>query len=503
MKIMAHASSHQPAIIINSSLIHSPAASNLCLINPQSTLIHPQLSLITPPFLYPASRLKKPARDRSSIARKLQAAPHLVSASSSKSDSLQTSQRRSPSSSDNQSGGDHRQLLHHLSLRMVLEIITFIWRLPGMITRFLKKEDKLMDTIEDDINETANAVQLGSKVVEGLAEGIEKVAEAIDNKDLEKMAKMVEEDAKKVDKIMDKVKARTKVVHDELEEVAGSLGETMQGGEGGCKRDIKIEEVSLEETTKSSTVSEVSSMLATSTKSNVDTQTGHHALLGNLMKLQQAKRFTAYGYGIASSVQPFLANLDFEIPLVFFTSLKALIIVAFLMLKKDIWLTCTKVATLSVRVKSLKVGVSKALGRGDVRKFCPGIINIHNHGLFDGKKALWKFLMDISQNTGRDAQDDINDAASASAVQLGSKVVEGLVEGIEKVTEAKDNMDLEKMADMVEEDPKKVDKIMDKVKARTKVVHDELEKVAGSFGETMQGVVKVVAKRRIKIKEDS
>ncbi|MCO5556608.1 hypothetical protein L7F22_010159 [Adiantum nelumboides] len=329
MKIMAHVSSyHQPAIIINSSLIPS----NLCLISPQPTLINPQLSLITPPFLYPASRLK-PTRDHPS--RKLQAAPdHLIvsASSSSTSDSLQTSQKRSPSSFDNLSGG-HRQLLHHFSLRMVLEVITFIWRLPGMITRFLKKEEKLMDTIEDDINEAANAVQLGSKVVEGLAEGIEKVAEAIDNKDLEKMAEMVEEDAKKVDKIMDKVKARTKVVHDELEEVAGSLGDTMQGVEKVvAKRRIKIEEVSSEKTTESSTVSEVPSMLATSTSANEDAQTGHHVLLGNFIKLQQATRFTtSYGHAIASSLQTFPANLDFEIPLVFFTSLKALIIVAFLM----------------------------------------------------------------------------------------------------------------------------------------------------------------------------
>ena len=57
-------------------------------------------------------------------------------------------------------------------------------------------------------------------------------------------------------------------------------------------------------------------------------------------------------------------------------------------LKKEIWFTRTKVATLSVKVRCLQESVSEALVRGDVKKFCTDIVNAHKHGLFEGKKAL-------------------------------------------------------------------------------------------------------------------
>ncbi|KAI5081790.1 hypothetical protein GOP47_0001533 [Adiantum capillus-veneris] len=184
-------------------------------------------------------------RSRPLIDRRLRS----MGASSSESNSLQSSQ--SISSSDEGRSGYRHMILHIFTRRMILDVIAFIWRLPGMIGGLLKKEEKLLDTIEDDINEATDVVKMGSRVVEELAEGVEKVADAIDNKDLEKIAKVVEEDAKRVEVIMDKVKARTKVVHDELEEVASSLGESMQDVEEVvAKVQVKPRDASMQEAAK-------------------------------------------------------------------------------------------------------------------------------------------------------------------------------------------------------------------------------------------------------------
>lgn len=73
-------------------------------------------------------------------------------------------------------------------------------------------------------------------------------------------------------------------------------------------------------------------------------------------------------------------------------------------LKKEIWFIRTKVAALSVKVRSLQESTFEAMERGDVRKFCYDIVNAHKFGLFEGKNALWNFLTDISQNIARVGQ---------------------------------------------------------------------------------------------------
>lgn len=123
-----------------------------------------------------------------------------------------------------------------LALHMILEIITFIWRLPGIITGFLKNEDKFINTVEEDIDQAADVIQVAAKVVEEVAEGVEKVAKALEN------------DAQRVDTIMDEVKEKTKVAHDEIEEAVGTLeGAVQDVGKSAAKVEVKVK-VSKEET---------------------------------------------------------------------------------------------------------------------------------------------------------------------------------------------------------------------------------------------------------------
>lgn len=235
--------------------------------------------------------------------------PSFISASSGESSPI------SHNSSSDAERSSHRQLLHHFSLRMILEVITFIWRLPGFIAGFLKKEEKLLETIEDDINEAIDVIKVGSKVVEGLAEGIEKVAEAIDDKDLEKMAKTVEEDAKRVDIIMDKVKEKTKVAHDELEEVASSLGETMQGMEKvAAKVQAKAEKVSNEEDSKDLKTVATSPTTTASHIVSACNKEHHSAPLEKLVRFWQVRCLLSHFYFHSSSFLPFLAHFGSLLP---------------------------------------------------------------------------------------------------------------------------------------------------------------------------------------------
>lgn len=146
--------------------------------------------------------------------------PPIIRASSDKSPEIKT---EITSSSPKLAERNHQQLLHHFLLRMILEIITFIWRLPSSILGFLKKEDTFLDKVEDEIIDTANVVKQGAKVVEEVAEGLEDVALF-----LEKAAKTLDNDAKKVDAIMDEVKEKTKIAHDEIENVIDGLGGPVQ-----------------------------------------------------------------------------------------------------------------------------------------------------------------------------------------------------------------------------------------------------------------------------------
>ncbi|KAH7424072.1 hypothetical protein KP509_12G088400 [Ceratopteris richardii] len=146
----------------------------------------------------------------------------ILSASSEKSSDFPSS-----SSADKRLSPSRHNLTHY-SLSIIIGVIQFIWRLPGMISDFFNKEEKILAEIEDDIDKAANAIKTGAKVVEDLAEGIEKVGEAVHEKKLVKAGENIASDAKKVEEIMDKVKDKSKAVHEELEEINESVEKTLK-----------------------------------------------------------------------------------------------------------------------------------------------------------------------------------------------------------------------------------------------------------------------------------
>eukprot|EP00250_Pteridium_aquilinum_P001172 c11382_g1_i1 orf=194-1165(+) len=245
--------------------------------------------------------------------------PGIICSASSEKPS-QITQTRTPAE---RTSGSHQQLLHHFSLRMVLEIITFIWRLPGIITGFLKKEEKFLDTVEEDINKAADAIQVTAKVIVEVAEGLEKVAKTIEN------------DAERVDAIMDEVKEKTKLAHDELEEVVGSLEGSMQDVKKNVEKLPARENGSKEDATDTPTTIIPPSPRATTTSSFVMIENLlHHgpfqditAVRGFLFQCSHAL------HGVLSSIQLHLFHVKFE-PLFYLSSLPrgfvgALIMVSF------------------------------------------------------------------------------------------------------------------------------------------------------------------------------
>ena len=53
-------------------------------------------------------------------------------------------------------------------------------------------------------------------------------------------------------------------------------------------------------------------------------------------------------------------------------------------LRSNLWRARVRVATLSVKVRSLRESSAEYHGRGDVKAFCHNIIAAHNHGKFEG-----------------------------------------------------------------------------------------------------------------------
>ncbi|KAH7424071.1 hypothetical protein KP509_12G088300 [Ceratopteris richardii] len=155
----------------------------------------------------------------------------ILSASSGKSSAFPSN-----SSADKSLSPSRPNLTHHFSLSIIIGVIQFIWRLPGMISDFFNKEEKILAEIEDDIDKAANAIKTGAKVVEDLAEGIEKVGEAVHDKKLVKVGENIASDAKKVEQIMDKVKDKSKAVHEELEEINESVEKALNDVRKGSER---------------------------------------------------------------------------------------------------------------------------------------------------------------------------------------------------------------------------------------------------------------------------
>ncbi len=57
-------------------------------------------------------------------------------------------------------------------------------------------------------------------------------------------------------------------------------------------------------------------------------------------------------------------------------------------LRSNLWRARVRVATLSVKVRSLRESSVEYHGRGDMKAFCHNIITAHNHGKFEGKESL-------------------------------------------------------------------------------------------------------------------
>ena len=64
----------------------------------------------------------------------------------------------------------------------------------------------------------------------------------------------------------------------------------------------------------------------------------------------------------------------------------------------SLWWERTKVATLSIRTRSLREKLFKYVGRKDVFKFCKDVCEAHNKGKLQGKDAVWEFVQYIFHN---------------------------------------------------------------------------------------------------------
>ena len=61
----------------------------------------------------------------------------------------------------------------------------------------------------------------------------------------------------------------------------------------------------------------------------------------------------------------------------------------------------TKVATLSIRTRSLREKLFESAGRKDVFRFCKDVCEAHKKGKLQGKDAIWEFVQDIFHNLVR------------------------------------------------------------------------------------------------------
>lgn len=71
---------------------------------------------------------------------------------------------------------------------------------------------------------------------------------------------------------------------------------------------------------------------------------------------------------------------------------------------RKLWWANRRIASLSVRVRSLTEANMESLQRKDVRRFCNNVVEAHRLGKFGGKPALWNFLQDVAQNLVRTRQ---------------------------------------------------------------------------------------------------
>ena len=60
-----------------------------------------------------------------------------------------------------------------------------------------------------------------------------------------------------------------------------------------------------------------------------------------------------------------------------------------------------KVATLSIRTRSVREKLFKSVGRKDVFKFCKDVCEAHKKGKLQGKDEVWEFFQDIFHNLVR------------------------------------------------------------------------------------------------------
>ena len=67
----------------------------------------------------------------------------------------------------------------------------------------------------------------------------------------------------------------------------------------------------------------------------------------------------------------------------------------------SLWWERTKVATLSIRTRSLREKLFESVGRKYVFKFCKDVCEVHKQGKLQGKDVVWEYVQDIFHNLVR------------------------------------------------------------------------------------------------------
>ena len=65
---------------------------------------------------------------------------------------------------------------------------------------------------------------------------------------------------------------------------------------------------------------------------------------------------------------------------------------------RALWWERTKVAILSIRIRSLKDKLFESIERKDVFRFCKDVCEAHKQGKLQGKDAVWESVQDIFHN---------------------------------------------------------------------------------------------------------